>query len=114
MNNAFTYGPWGIEIGRDTLWVGPMRPHTELARQLGRTAKCDEIVASFEHGEDYTQEHNRVAMANARLVAAAPEMLAALEMTITEDDYANTIGGGLPGHVRAKIEQAIKKARGEQ
>jgi hypothetical protein len=49
--------------------------------------------------------------ANANLIAAAPDMLAALEATIRDDDDPD---GRLSGNTVATIRAAIKKARGDE
>lgn len=54
-------------------------------------------------GEDRYCEH----VANARLIAAAPDLLAAL-VTVAE------WRGPLSGAIRAMVEDAVKKARGEE
>jgi len=57
--------------------------------------------------------HSRLAEheANARLIAAAPDMLAALE-ELTEEAYANMTGG--KGHLIDNARAAIAKATTQQ
>lgn len=66
-----TPGPWGIEQTRMRNWIGPMRSDG---------IKVSEIVTSTEREGliDSARERND---ANARLIAAAPELLAALRAT---------------------------------
>jgi hypothetical protein len=70
VNAGHTPGPWGIETTEGSLWVGPMR---------ASGAKVDEIVVHLEHGALYRHQYSERAAANAKLIAAAPDMLAALE-----------------------------------
>jgi hypothetical protein len=62
-----TPGPWGIESDKFSLiWIGPMRPDG---------IKVADIVVRLDHGSDYRPEYNARQEANAKLIAAAPELL---------------------------------------
>jgi hypothetical protein len=63
-----TPGPWGIERTATTLWVGPMRRDG---------SKCADVVCHFDV-DSLTPEATKRNTANARLIAAAPDLLAAL------------------------------------
>ena len=65
-----------------------------------KSTKTDSAVA-WTNGR--TVDEN---IANARLIAAAPDMLAALELM-----YSNA--GESPEWIRARIEKVIKSAKGE-
>jgi hypothetical protein len=86
-----TPGPWAYgHSGRDALWVGPGH---DVAR-----------VATVEWDTDNARENAR---ANARLIAAAPELLAALMGSRHYWTAATPIA------VRNLVRTAIAKATGE-
>lgn len=71
----WTYGPWGIEDARGVQWIGQIREHSH---------KVMRIVVGM---EDYSHFHDAAkkrAVANAHLIAAAPELVEALERMIGE------------------------------
>lgn len=74
MTRERTPTPWGIERGRDTLWIGPMRPDGN---------KVAIIVFYMHYGPDYTDEHNTRQVANAEFIVRAvnshDDMLATLK-----------------------------------
>ncbi len=91
--NKFTPGPWRV-VGC-TVQAGTVEDRNHVV-----TARCDEI----EEYEDFQGE----GPANARLIAAAPELLAALEDLIAPYNASE--------EYQAKIDRAravIKKAKGE-
>jgi len=71
-----TPGPWGVigEVhgGTDCTIVGPLRPHPQ-GRELGVSIQTRTRIAHI-FCPNYTEQE-----ANARLIAAAPELLEALE-----------------------------------
>lgn len=94
---------WGIEQTRDMLWVGPMRPD-------GR--KVDEVVVGLTIGSQLTHAAALRQYRYARLIAAAPELLEALErMVATYADMQDGNGEPCPDVIAARA--AIAKARGE-
>jgi len=77
------------------------------------------VLHGFDHGED-TKDYSRSATknlteqaANAALISAAPELLAALK-NVAEmlEHIPETIGGISSKHAKAKAQAAISKAEG--
>lgn len=65
-----TQGPWIVEETNQIIWVGtPKNNYT----------KIDEIVLHINQDENFKEEVKEKNRANAKLIAAAPEMLAILE-----------------------------------
>ena len=89
-----TPGPWQLHKSDDTLVIGT--DGREVAEACG----------------DYTEEAEWPRMeANARLIAAAPELLAALKRA---ESHFGMLPSGMdePGSVMAEIRAAIAKAEG--
>lgn len=72
-----TKGPWGIEQTDDTNWIGFMRPHDGKVELIVCTTARDFTL------KDEAREQND---ANARLIAAAPELLEALSKAVRETE----------------------------
>lgn len=101
MTTTHTPGPWATHLVDETVVVIPRRPLPQQISMLGHSEVADD--------EDY---------ANARLIAAAPELLAALE---SEEEWrAREDAGELDPEwdydtmVASKRRAAIAKARGAQ
>jgi hypothetical protein len=62
-----TPGPWGLEITDKTIWLGTIKTNAN-------GSKVDVVVADFDCGLDYTEAFNARQLANARLIAAAPDL----------------------------------------
>ena len=93
--SEYTPGPWIYD-------AGAFYAKCQLnERGMTRESPIAEMLNGRE--DDYE--------ANARLIAAAPELLEALEMVRDAD---NDNGRKIPSLARAKIDAAIAKARGEQ
>lgn len=91
---SHTPGPWGIEMHNDTLWIA-------IPGTFG-----PKVIAEVDTGFDEpfeSQQH-----ANARLIAAAPDLLAALKELADSCDAIP----GCPVTTRARM--AIHKATGER
>lgn len=100
MSTRHTPGPWT---------VNPHFNHGAEVRSLASVAWCS--VAST-HGASSSQSIDAAeARANARLIAAAPDLLEALEEAIRDhDDFED---GRLSGNTVATMYAAIAKAKGE-
>ena len=85
----FTKGPWRIEEFRDFFSI--MAGYTEIC-YIDDDLNCDKVRA------------------NARLIAAAPEMYELLELL---DNYL-AIKGGFNDRMTTKISKLLKKVRGEE
>ena len=85
----FTKGPWRIDEFRD--FASIMAGYTEIC-YIDDDLNCDKVRA------------------NARLIAAAPEMYELLELL---DNYL-AINGGLSDRMTTEIRKLMKKARGEE
>ena len=85
----FTKGPWRIDEFRD--FASIMAGYTEIC-YIDDDLNCDKVRA------------------NARLIAAAPEMYELLELL---DNYL-AINGGLNDRMTTEISKLLKKVRGEE
>lgn len=91
---------WGIEQTRDMLWIGPMRPE-------GR--KVDEVVVGLTIDSQLTHAAAFRQYRNARLIAAAPDLLAVAQMVVEASELA-----GFSGPLGDAARAAIAKATGGQ
>ncbi|WP_262219722.1 hypothetical protein [Stenotrophomonas maltophilia] len=97
-----TPGPWGIERTDDTNWIGFMRPNDP---------KKVELIVCTTSRESLTDEALARNDADARLIAAAPELLeavVALETLLSPLAYDSTQKDWLN-----RAREAIAKATGE-
>ena len=110
-----TPGPWKVSdkmmtdemvCRHDTLgaWVHSCR-HIEGAGKLLATAQSNEPIGPVCNGGHPQVESRDEMLANARLIAAAPELLAALRMVMEHD-------GRLTGADWETIRAAVDKAEG--
>lgn len=100
-----TRGPWRVEQGTTLVW-GACNPDDNTTYGMGypivecRVSPASQWAAtkgpSFDEGE-----------ANARLIAAAPDLLAALK-ALAEEAHRNMVGGA--GHLVDEAFYAIAKA----
>ncbi|HHA2880671.1 hypothetical protein [Stenotrophomonas maltophilia] len=104
MSSKHTPGPWGIEQTDDTNWIGFMRPDGKKVELIVCTTSRDNFF------KPETQERND---ANARLIAAAPELLAALvkaERLFREIGFIAAADSARPESLWNEINNAIAKA----
>jgi hypothetical protein len=94
METKHAPGPWVIHESGLVLALGP-----------GGDVRTSESVAYAGHDRaQIFHKQNQTGMANARLIAAAPDMLEALESAMAD--------GFLCGEVVEKVAAAIAKAKG--
>lgn len=101
-NAAHTPGPWGL--GDSDLHVSQMSVHF-----LHKDAKHSTIcrMVDSKHGMHWTEVY-----ANARLIAAAPDLLAALEKFVGHFD-GNVGDHHIEHYAIPEARAAIAKAKGE-
>lgn len=68
----YTPGPWTVEETDETYWIGTARANTH---------KVGEVIIGMDHGP-YTDEAEARILANAHLIAAAPDLLEALQAIV--------------------------------
>ena len=104
MTDKHTRRPWRIvdEIGGD-LYV----------RDVGGViAFCAKPMRWEGQDDRYTSEMAEC-HANARLIAATPDLLAALEAIVADWDDFNSVGDELRGEAYEQARAALSKAKGE-
>ena len=108
MSNPWTPGPWTLKRGdgryRDRLYVESKVYSTPTV-----ISGKDQIAQFTSSLDGHWQEHGREVEANARLIAAAPEMAELLERVI--DVFAKWTHG--KGGIVYDAEQILARIRGE-
>lgn len=96
-----TPGPWRAFLNKGVIGVAPANGQY----------RAGDIAICSDHDSRRTNEE---AMANARLISAAPDMLEALEALHDEIDEYQRINnlGGHDNHVMKQARAAIAKAKG--
>ena len=118
----WTPGPWSLTEqrceGERTIlirrhWGGEFEPGAEGSDTYGSCLGAH--IADIKHqGDDAPVVTRAQALANAHLIAAAPELFAELEeareviQALIDEGYAGFVGQ------RGRIDRALSKARGEQ
>ncbi|MBB5663222.1 hypothetical protein GGE68_001398 [Rhizobium leguminosarum] len=115
-NSKHTPGPWQVtSISQDTgnIGVGHKEQRILIAEVTNAASFGDMLAGAmnrgggrFDQGDCHTQ------FANARLIAAAPDLLDALKLA--ESVYRkNVVGHGEPSSVLDAMQAAISKAEGK-
>lgn len=99
MTAKHTPGPWGCDLLPDGSFHIEKDPNN-LGRYMVIATRCT-------YHERRDEMH-----ANARLIAAAPELLEALEFYLSQDEIAEGYGGGVGRKAQEKARAAIAKASG--
>lgn len=107
-SERFTPGPW-VQDGPDASAFSP-ESCVDITAPTGRGwAHFARVVVVC------GAESDAEGIANARLITAAPDLYGALEMVRDADDDCKRDGlPTIPATARAKIDAALRKARGEQ
>ena len=100
-----TPGPWKLRsVGRDVLAIVAHPQHDHYEVEVSRSVTN---IPGLAEGEEWS--------ANARLIAAAPEMLEALEDIVEQwETTRQRVPADLSDSIRVFAQAAIRKARGEQ
>ena len=93
---------------------GPWERDGEYVQQAGQTEVGICSVLNMDEGGNKGWYHGPVTQANARLIAAAPELLEALEPFVKRSCSDETITLVLKTADVARARAAIAKAKGEQ
>ncbi len=103
MDTGITKGDWGVEQTSTRNWIGVLKPSGKIDKLICSTDREDLIFRSLAEND-----------ANAKLIAAAPELLGgcihAFEMcndpTVTANDMAI-----MAGRLRQKINKALGRTK---
>jgi hypothetical protein len=121
---SHTPGPWVIWDGHTSVHAGPVKENTRSCLRGGRGTICEMDELLCDCGEDYDLIHDDnggvcpALLANARLIAAAPDLLTALQMAIPalewcDQQWAKSPQRGEGVNVLAFVRAAIAKATEE-
>ena len=104
MSARHTPGPWVVEATRSALWVGPKKAFSD---------KVADVVVCVDCGPEYRTDFNTTAAANARLIAASPELLGALRFILAFYEPGQTYLDTEAWKVaEASARRAVAKAEG--
>lgn len=94
-----TPGPWFVQDDHGKRWI--------------ETSGNDDTIAEIHRRRDKGSVYScKEALANAELIAAAPDLLAALEKAREDINWMLNSESFLSGDVFAYLDSAISKARG--
>lgn len=111
-----TPGPWYLDDDSQRIdGIGTVRMYRVVALDGAVVAEfsnagCNQIVYE-DDGEGAGAHHDEQAMANAALIAAAPDLLAAVDSFV--DAFGDIIGFAKGEEVMEQAKAALAKARGE-
>lgn len=102
---TFTPGPWRVDDGDTSLRV----------RATQRPWHCVALVTGGVDAADIETPHGPVYQANARLIAAAPSLYAALKELLAdiEDYQSRNHLGGHDNHAQVMARAALARAEGQ-
>ena len=113
-----TPGPWrvhGINKETGSISIGPVGGLYVIADVTNAASFGEMLAGAMKRGSGrFDQKDGHTQWANARLIAAAPELLAALKEARLQIEYldAKFQPTGTSANVLARIESAIAKAEG--
>lgn len=109
MSAGITPGPWRINI------VTPPRPDEDYPHPLGLRPEPSRMLIGTDSAASLTVAEAfwdiPTAEANARLIAAAPELLAACEAVVEAANREIIIGGGSNGQFRETGTAIVRQVR---
>lgn len=114
MTAKHTPGPWAYDCtpGRFSSWIGP---DNDNSNEIICSMERDELIPDSDKRKAPTYTYSLKQVANARLIAAAPDLLWALEKMLREHDALqmaeNKTDDRWPAATYARA--TIAKARGE-
>lgn len=114
MNEKFTPGPWEVLNSADVFTAQNAKRRDGVASAYNdgwHIADCAMGVTFMPDGQTYVLELQEV-IANAHLIAAAPDMYAVLSELEESSTYWSEYD--VPIGIPDRIMAALKKARGEQ
>lgn len=90
MSARHTSGPWMVERSDGMVWIG---------RKKAFSDKVGDVITGISYGNEYSDEYNERVLADAHLIAAAPDLLK------SESKLAAEVGGlkAFEDEVRAVI-----------
>ena len=100
MENKYTQGPWITEKSGRVIWIGPNAHRTN--------SKVGYIVTHIDVDPEYKAGVIEEKMANAKLIAAAPELLEALKDVINCQFNPTITLAGLNGAI-SNAQQLLHK-----
>jgi hypothetical protein len=95
---SHTPGPWWVD---ETKTIGACGVYADVVDSQGDSEGCDVICSLLAYGKHVSREQRD---ANARLIAAAPDLLAACEALLASKECK-------PGRAWLAIHDAVKKAK---
>ena len=101
----WTKGSWGIETYAGSQWIGPMRKSGD--------GKIAHIVVAMEDHAEFKPSSKSASIANAHLIAAAPELYEWLEFILRDEAMVHYFSLTYPEAFKG-AKAALSKALGEK